>query len=36
MYVRRYCWDFLNAVAEQEKAEHDRAQSNRQPAYGMG
>lgn len=27
MYVRRYCWDFLNAIAEQEQRENDRARS---------
>ena len=26
LYVRRYCYDFLNAVAEQEQREQERAQ----------
>lgn len=27
VYVRRYCLDFLNAVAEAEERENDRARS---------
>jgi hypothetical protein len=36
MYVRRYCIDFLNAIAEREQAEHDRAQREANRTQRMG
>lgn len=32
VYVRRYCLDFLNAIAEAEERENDRARSSAQHA----
>ncbi|MEV5944421.1 hypothetical protein [Streptomyces sp. NPDC051994] len=36
MYVRRYCIDFLNAIAEREQAENDRMQRQTERAQRMG
>jgi hypothetical protein len=36
MYVRRYCLDFLNAIAEHEQAENDRMQRQTERAQRMG
>ena len=36
IYVRRYCLDFLNAIAEAEEREQDRANSARRRTQGMG
>lgn len=36
MYVRRYCIDFLNALAEHEQAENDRVKSRADRTQQMG
>ena len=36
IYVRRYCLDFLNAVAEQEAASNDQARTNMRRTQGLG
>ncbi|MBX7464974.1 hypothetical protein K1Y80_02610 [Streptomyces sp. MAG02] len=36
MYVRRYCIDFLGAIAEREQAENDRAHGQAARGQRMG